>query len=106
MNRNQENRELQRYSLKWPAICIVGSCGELGIASITIAGGLCIRCTGGLDRPGFISQYFSTTQRFILKNVIMLSCRLSYSRFRHLLGDFNECRFGRLVLSFVFTHTS
>ena len=35
----------------------------------------------------------------------MLSCRADHSRFRHFLGDFGECRFGRLFLGFLFIHS-
>src|ERR1700680_2792101 len=39
------------------------------------------------------------------KNLTMLSCRAGHSRFRHFLGNFGECRFGRLFLGFLFIHS-
>ena len=35
----------------------------------------------------------------------VLSCRPSHSRLRHFLCDFGECRLGRLLFCFSFTHT-
>jgi hypothetical protein len=43
--------------------------------------------------------------RLAPKNLTMLSCRAGHSRFRHFLGDFGECRFGRLFLGFLFIHS-
>jgi hypothetical protein len=43
--------------------------------------------------------------RLAPKTLTMLSCRAGHSRFRHFLGDFGECRFGRLFLGFLFIHS-
>ena len=51
------------------------------------------------------STSFSTTRTSFRKNGTLLPCRTSHSRLRHFLDDFGECRFGRLFLGFLFTHS-
>jgi hypothetical protein len=51
------------------------------------------------------STSFSTTRTFDpTKSRTLLSCRHSHSGLRHFLPDFGECRFGRWLLYFSFTH--
>ena len=51
------------------------------------------------------STSFSTTRTFDpKKSRTLLSCRHSRSWLRHFLHDFGECRFGRWLLYFSFTH--
>src|ERR1700686_3013958 len=51
------------------------------------------------------STLFSTTRTSFRKNGTLLFCRPSYSGLRHFLDDFGECRFSRLLLNFLFTHS-
>src|SRR6266852_641185 len=52
------------------------------------------------------STSFSTTRTSFRHDGTMLSCRHSHSRLRHFLDDFCKCRFGRLLLGFLLTHSA
>ena len=60
--------------------------------------------TASLKSTVHFSTLFSTTRTSSEENGALLSCRASHSRLRHFLGDFGECRFGRLLFYFSFAH--